>query len=402
MAADSFYSSNNLEKYPNDGKFPLCKKCLTMHVDNWNPDTYLWILQEADVPYIPDEWNRLLNSYGRNAKKLTGMTILGRYLSKMKLKQYSDYRWADTEHLQEVAKSKIESTMKQQGYSKAEIDDALNKAIQPIPERPTPPSLENTNPEDIGYIAAPANPFVATGNEDYFAQGIPDSTAEDLGLTDEDCTMLRLKWGKTYKPEEWVKLEQLYAEMMESYDIQSAGHIDTLKLICKASLKANQLIDIGDVEGFQKISKVYDALMKSGKFTAAQNKAENGEYIDAIGELTVLCEKEGFIPRYYIGEPNDKVDQTLLDMKRYTYTLITEETNLGSLIEEAIKTNQKEDAADAAADDSDEEYEDNIIKEIESTLHDDDFAEYSEFLDNETLTDEDLLNFLTEEHNNGT
>ena len=132
MAADSFYSSNNLEKYPNDGKFPLCKKCLTMHVDNWNPDTYLWILQEADVPYIPDEWNRLLNSYGRNAKKLTGMTILGRYLSKMKLKQYSDYRWADTEHLQEVAKNKIESTMKQQGYSKAEIDDALTKAIQPI------------------------------------------------------------------------------------------------------------------------------------------------------------------------------------------------------------------------------------------------------------------------------
>ena len=31
---------------------------------------------------------------------------------------------------------------------------------------------------------------------------------------------------------------------------------------------------MGDVEGFQKMSKVYDGLMKSGKFpTAAQNKA---------------------------------------------------------------------------------------------------------------------------------
>ncbi|MBQ9657344.1 MAG: hypothetical protein IJV31_01080 [Clostridia bacterium] len=85
---------------------------MTMRVDNWNPDTYLWILQEADVPYIPDEWNKLLASYGRNAKKLTGMTILGRYLSKMKLKQYGDYRWSDTEHLQELAKNKIEQTMK--------------------------------------------------------------------------------------------------------------------------------------------------------------------------------------------------------------------------------------------------------------------------------------------------
>lgn len=394
MAADSFYVSNNLEKYPNDGKFPMCKKCMTMHVDNWNPDTYLWILQEADVPYIPDEWNKLLASYGRNAKKMTGMTILGRYLSKMKLKQYSDYRWKDTEHLQEMARNKIEQTMKQQGYSKAEIDEALNKAIQPIPDKPAPPPIERM--EDIGLVSAPPNPFAATGQEDYFAQ--QDNYDDDLDLTDEDKTYLRLKWGKSYKPEEWVKLEQLYTEMMESYDIQSAGHIDTLKLICKASLKANQLIDIGDVEGFQKISKVYDSLMKSGKFTAAQNKAENGEYIDAVSELVVLCEKQGFIPRYYTGEPNDKVDQTILDMKRYTYTLITEETNLGNLIEEAIKNNQKEDAIAQTLNDSDIDYgEEDVIREIESTLHDEDFGEYSEFLDNEAMTDEDLLNFLSEE-----
>ena len=28
----------------------------------------------------------------------------------------------------------------------------------------------------------------------------------------------------------------------------------------------NQLIDMGDIEGFQKVSKVYNDLMKSGKF----------------------------------------------------------------------------------------------------------------------------------------
>ena len=60
MKGTEFYSSNNLEKYPNDGKLNQSKKCLTMHVDNWNPDTYLWILQEIDVPYVPDEWNKLL------------------------------------------------------------------------------------------------------------------------------------------------------------------------------------------------------------------------------------------------------------------------------------------------------------------------------------------------------
>ena len=34
-----------------------------------------------------------------------------------------------------------------------------------------------------------------------------EEEVEELDLTDEDKTYLRLKWGKAYKPEEWVKLE---------------------------------------------------------------------------------------------------------------------------------------------------------------------------------------------------
>ena len=97
MAADQFYASNNLDKYPNEGKLKQCKKCITMHVDNWNPETYLWILQECDVPYIPDEWNKLMASYAKDKSKESGMTILGRYLSKMKLNQWKKYRWNDND-----------------------------------------------------------------------------------------------------------------------------------------------------------------------------------------------------------------------------------------------------------------------------------------------------------------
>ena len=86
MDEKQFYGSNNTEKYP-QGKLHQCKKCVSLHVDNFNPDTYLWILQECDVPYVKDEWNNLLMKYGKDKSKLTGMTILGRYLSKMKLKQ---------------------------------------------------------------------------------------------------------------------------------------------------------------------------------------------------------------------------------------------------------------------------------------------------------------------------
>ena len=382
MSAGEFYSSNNLEKYPNEGKFPKCKKCMTMHVDNWNPDTYLWILQEADVPYIPDEWNKLMSTYARDNKKLTGMTIIGRYLSKMKLKQYKDYRWKDNEFLQELANSKIEQTMKRQGYSAAEITQAIEKSSFDIPDKPIEQPVYNDNTDDNGYYTS--------GAEDYFAQ--QSDTDFDDDLTDEDKLYLRLKWGKTYKPEEWIKLEQLYNEMMESYDIQSAGHIDTLKLICKTSLKANQLIDIGDIEGFQKMSKVYDSLMKSGKFTAAQNKAETGEFVDSISELVMICEKEGFIPRFHTDDPMDRVDETLADLKYFTKTLVTEEMNLGNLIENDIKEMAKEEAKE-----EDEDIEDEIMSLDEiNLLKDEDFAEYGDFLEEQSDEDEVLIQELVD------
>ena len=120
-----FYRSRNLEKYPDNGLLNQCKKCITMHVDNWNPDTYLWILQECDVPYIPDQWARLLAKYGKDASKITGTSILGRYLSVMSIKQYKDFRWKDAQYLQELADSRQEQAMKRAGFDAGQIAMAI-------------------------------------------------------------------------------------------------------------------------------------------------------------------------------------------------------------------------------------------------------------------------------------
>jgi len=58
-------------------------------------------------------------------------------------------------------------------------------------------------------------------------------------LSDEDKMYLAVKWGRLYRPSQWVALEQLYNEFMSSFDIQGAARIDTLKMICKTSLKMN-------------------------------------------------------------------------------------------------------------------------------------------------------------------
>lgn len=390
MDGTQFYTSRNLEKYPNDGKLNQCKKCITMHVNNWDPKTYLWILQECDVPYIPEQWDALMAKFAKDPTKTSGMTILGRYLSKMKLAQWNEYRWKDSQFLQDLRAKQIKETMENQGCDIQEITTALQQSTFEMPsgeltEPPPPPASSdslNFGSTDSGNL-----------NGDYFKDNL-DFDVPDLGaeLTDDDKRYLYLKWGKGYTPDEWVRLEQLFNEMMQSYDIQSAGHVDTLKLACKTSLKSNQLLDIGDVDGAQKMIRMYDSLMKSGKFTAAQNKEESGDFVDSVGELIELCEKQGYIERYYIDSPNDKVDFTIRDMQQYTRTLIERETNLGALIEQAIKQNAQEDenAKESASGDIIDDA-DFSMDQIEKELDDKDIEDFSEFLDNEYEFDIDAF-----------
>ena len=149
------------------------------------------------------------------------------------------------------------------------------------------------------------------------------------------------------------------------------------------------------VDGFQKMSKVYDSLMKSGKFTAAQNKAENGEFVDSVGELIALCEKDGYIEKFYVDGPQDKVDVTIQDMQRYTRRLVEEETNLNELLQAAIERNGKEDAEDK--DESDiVDFDDMTMEDIENQITTDrDFEEFNEFQSKE-MDEDELRQFAKE------
>ena len=353
MKITEFYRSRRLDKYP-DGYVDLCKPCFTAHVDNWNPDTYVPLLEEVDAPYLPDEWNELLKRYGQDPEKLTPMTIFGRYLSKMKLTQYKDYRFSDSEHLQKIKEEKIRSALKTQGKSASEIDEAIAAAVVEAPPKPV----------------EPVETSITTATE---------NLNEGLELTEEDITYLKVKWGPTYQPYEWVQLEKLYQDFLNSYDIQSAGHIDTLKMICKTSLKTNQLLDLGDIDGALKMTKAYDTLMRSGKFTAAQNKAESGEFVDSIGEIAMMCEKNGFIPRYYQDTPNDKVDWVIKDNQNYAKRLITEETNLSDMFDKALKQIEEDKAKEE--DDEVSGFEEELFSDADGVgeITDEDMIQFKEF-----------------------
>lgn len=320
--------------YKDGNKTELCKKCLTMHIDNFNPDTFLWLLKKMDVPYVPSEWNVLRDrAYAKDPNKMNGMSVFGKYLSKMKLKQWKDYGWEDSERLQakelENNKDKMEEWQElekitQERFENGEISEAEYK------------TLVSASTQNEMLNGPTTMPIAAAPPEDPYIQ---EDELYDLSeeLTEEDKKYLAMKWGRLYKPSEWIELEKIYEQMTASFDIQDADTINTLILICKTNLKMNQAIDIGDLDGFQKLSRVSESLRKSAKFTAAQNKEEKNDFVDSVGELVSMCEREGFIPRFVTDIPQDKVDLTLKDMNKYLYKLVTQDLGFGQQIEDALQ-----------------------------------------------------------------
>lgn len=383
--------------YKDGSKTDVCKKCLTMHIDNFDPDTYTWILKDLDLPYIPGEWKRVrAAAYAKNPN-LNGMSVLGKYISKMKLKQYSKFNWSTSEDaINQYNENLGKKTEEKQKFEK-EIERKFEAGEIPEAQYRTLADTEAQLAYDQAKMGATVpvpvpipsaskpvyNPF-----DDPTAY-VDESFINDIGadLTEEDKKYLALKWGRLYKPSEWIELEKTYTEMTQSFDIQDADTINTLILICKTDLKMNQALDAGDFDGFQKISRVSDSLRKSARFTAAQNKEQKDDYVDSVGELVAMCERDGFIPRFCTDVPQDKVDLTLKDMNEYLRKLVTQDLGFGQQIEDALKKIQiQKEISEDVEDDTE-------IGKAPSELKDADLAEYYNSIEEQKEIDQDLFNY---------
>lgn len=376
--------------YKDGRKTELCKKCLTMHIDAFDESTFLWVLEKMDMPYVPAEWNILRDKDYREkgATKFSSMAVFGKYLSKMKLKQWKEFGWADGPKLIALSEEKSEekaaidaerNAFYREKFENGEIGEAEYRTLTSTEAQR---AVDLMKPQDMGpAFLGHDNPY----NENNFMseEELPNPAES---LTHDDKVALAMKWGRLYKPEEWLELERNYREMTESFDIQDADSINTLILICKTNLKMNQALDNGDIEGFQKLSKVSEGLRKSAKFTAAQNKEGKSDYVDSIGELVRICELEGFIPRFATDIPQDKVDVTLQDMQGYVHKLVTQDLGFGQQIEDAIKKIQLQKEMNEAAD-----------QDEDAELQDEDFQAFYDEKESQIIEDEDLFDPNVEE-----
>lgn len=225
-------------------------------------------------------------------------------------------------------------------------------AAEPKPKRGPgrPRKISVTNQEDVARVQ---DRQVAAEN------------AVVENLTEKDVRSLTVKWGATYRPTEWLRLEQMYGKYAAEYEMNTDRE-QVLIQMCKVNLSMNNALDSGDVSSYSKLASTFDQLRKSGKFTEAQKQAEKESYLDSVGELVAAVERQsGIIDRYpYEEEDRDKVDVTLKDMKAYTYNLVKNEMGLGDIIEsyiakleEDMEMNRKKDLFADLDDEDDARYE---------------------------------------------
>ena len=295
----------------------------------------------------------------------------------MKLKQWKSYGWADSEKLQEERAKRVaaeeqarkvqEQKIKEQ-FQNGEISEAQYRTLVS-----TKFQKQNEAIIPVRQVRDPVGETNAFRQENFLPeQEMYDPSSQ---LTLEDKKYLALKWGRTYTAADWLELEKTYSEMMQSFDIQDADSKNTLIFICKTTLKMNQALDCGDLDGYQKLSRVYDALRKSAKFTAAQNKEEKSQFVDSVGQIVAYCQKNGGrIPKFEIKTPADIVDRVIQDQKGYLKSLVYEDTALAKEIEDYLR---------AAKNAMNQKLEQEQMKKkgiTEKILSDDEIQEYKEFL----------------------
>lgn len=341
-------------------KSEMCKTCETLHIDNYDPETFLWLLEKYDVPYIPAEWDVLRDrAFQKDPYKMNGMSVFGKYISKMKLKQWKNFTYADSERLQKEAEEKAVIYGQPQEITEqkiAQIKEAYEKGEISKAQYQTYAEIEGRQPEfikgDNGVITSagpePRDPY-PVNNHPFEEVDLPDVGKD---LTEEDKIYLAMKWGQLYSAADWVSLEKIWGDYEKSFDLHNADLINGTKQLCKLDLKGNQALDTGDIDSYSKIARASDALRKSLKFTEAQRKEEKSTEFSSYGQIVAFAERnnpDDFIRPINLSVDRDIVDKDIKNIKDYTKTLIEDDPAVYKMIEQYIKKRESLSSAEADA-----------------------------------------------------
>lgn len=329
----NYFVSKDKKRYP-DGYLDVDKKCALMFFNYSNPATFMKVLKEADVAWVPNVYLEILYA-NFNASRPNNATLVGKYLSKMKLNQYKRYGFEDSVEVQ-----------RELGYVEDEISDPT---VYEFPEWGAPPTFEI--PLNIDYDMMPISAesssvdFSSPNSTKPRPQGIVAGVDISV-LTQEDLDYLSSHWGATVSLEDCIKCERAYQQMINNeIEAKTTTHKDYIKKMCITSLKADKALEVGDFEGYSKLMRIYDQISKAANLQPKNTNTELVEQYMDIGTIARICEEDDFIPNWDLEIHQDKLDLTIVDFKLYLKRLIDNDPSIKEMmseVEQKIKSKDEE------------------------------------------------------------
>ena len=324
------------------GPLPVCKSCLLSIFSPSDPLTFLPVLKACDVAYVPAIFQQVSEAPAKAHR--SPATILGRYMNRMHLGQYSSYHFANSV----AAQTYFSPDWKVVDPTTMDLP-ALGEAVPHIASAASASAQSSSSPSF--EISSPTSGEIADG-----------PAYSTIHLTADEAHYLQRKWGSTYSFDDLIRLETLYLSTLQDFDIRTTTEKDYLRKICVCSLRYDKAVEADASDEARRWAQMYNDMTKASGFQPIQGQENDKDSFDSVGSLVRFCESAAPIPPFSLtpGE-EDKLDLVLKDYKLYLKRLLSSDDSISARIAEAARQLHDQDSlvAHGAVDDGSSD-EDNM------------------------------------------
>lgn len=126
-------------------------------------------------------------------------------------------------------------------------------------------------------------------------------------------------WGSVYNSEQVLWLDGFYKQMRDSHKIETPQHIQSVIMISKMQLRAQEYLDTGNMSDFSKLNKeLQTTLTSSGLRPIDAKDSSESSGVRTFSQIFEEVEKDGYIKPKPVTYVQDVVDRMILYILNYS------------------------------------------------------------------------------------
>lgn len=173
-------------------------------------------------------------------------------------------------------------------------------------------------------------------------------------IKDDFMLRMQIKWGQQYTFQEYLALEHLYTNTIQSTGTTNPLTIDIVKKIAIVSVNMEKALNEGEIKAAGEYSKMHKSLIDAAGLNDMIEVGET-DVISTVSELCDYLESKDFEYDFYDGVSRDIVDKTIDDMQSWTRNFVANATGIQQtyeLIEDTYKNKLEKEKSGQAFDET--------------------------------------------------